>query len=160
MVICRAVYIEPSHRSRRSQGKTVGLDDRALRRKPRVPFMNPILIVAILAISAMSVHAQGQQPDTVGLKADAQNAFNIISSDKLKIHLFCNMADLGNQLDQAERLHDTKKALEMSQKMDALEKKLPEYAALVDGLRDVDPNSQAAQEIGSMILKLDDFCGD
>jgi hypothetical protein len=96
----------------------------------------------------------------VGLKADAQNAFNIISSDKLKVHLFCNMADLGNQLDQAERLHDTKKALEMSQNMDELEKKLPEYAALVDGLRDVDPNSQAAQEIGSMILKLDDFCGD
>jgi hypothetical protein len=57
-------------------------------------------------------------------------------------------------------LHDTKKALEMSQKMDELEKKLPEYAALADGLKDVDPNSQAAQEIGSMILKLDDFCGD
>jgi hypothetical protein len=114
--------------------------------------------VAILAFSAVPVHAQAQQPDTVKLKADAQNAFNIISSDRLKIHLFCEMADLGNQLDQAERLHDTKKAIEVSQKMDELEKKLPEYTALVDGLNDVDPNSQAAQEIGSIILKLDDFC--
>jgi hypothetical protein len=117
-----------------------------------------VTVVAILAFSAVPVHAQAQQPDTVKLKADAQNAFNIISSDRLKIHLFCEMANLGNQLDQAERLHDTKKAIEVSQKMDELEKKLPEYTALVDGLNDVDPNSQAAQEIGSIILKLDDFC--
>ena len=92
------------------------------------------------------------------LKSDAQNAFNIISSDKLKIRLFCEMADLGNQLDEAKRLHDTKKVEEVSQKMDELEEKLPEYTALVDGLKGVDPNSQDAQEIGSIILKLDAFC--
>jgi hypothetical protein len=39
-----------------------------------------------------------------------------------------------------------------------LEEKLPEYTALADGLKDVDPNSQDAQEIGSIILKLDEFC--
>jgi hypothetical protein len=102
-------------------------------------------VVAIFAFSAMPVYAQGQQPDTVKLKADAQNAFNIISSDKLKIQLFCEMAHLGNQLDQAERLHDTKKAVEVSQKMDELEEKLPEYTALVDGLKDVDPNYSQAR---------------
>jgi hypothetical protein len=115
-------------------------------------------VVAILAISAVAVYAQAQQPSTMKLKTDAQNAFNIISSDKHKIQLFCQMADLGNQLDQADRVHDTEKVEEVSQKMDELEKKLPEYTALVDGLNDVDPNSQAAQEIGSIILKLDDFC--
>jgi hypothetical protein len=117
-----------------------------------------VTVVAILAFSAMPVYAQGQQPDTVKLKADAQNAFNIISGDNLKIQIFCEMADLGNQLDQAERLHDSKKAVEMTQKMDELEEKLPEYTALVDGLKDVDSNSQDAQEIGSIILKLDEFC--
>ena len=117
-----------------------------------------VTVVAILAFSTMPVYAQGQQPDTVKLKSDAQNAFNIISSDKLKIQLFCEMTDLGNQLDQAERLHDTKKAVEVSQKMDELEEKLPEYTVLVDGLKDVDPNSRGAQEIGSIILKLDEFC--
>jgi hypothetical protein len=117
-----------------------------------------VTVVAILAFSAMPAYAQGQQPDTVKLNADAQNAFNIISSDKLKIQIFCEMADLGNQLDQAERLHDSKKAVAMTQKMDELEEKLPEYTALVDGLKDVDSNSQDAQEIGSIILKLDEFC--
>jgi hypothetical protein len=68
------------------------------------------------------------------------------------------MADLGNQLDQADRVHDTKKAEEVSQKMDELEEKLPEYTALVGGLMEVDPNSQDGHEIGSIILKLDELC--
>jgi hypothetical protein len=42
--------------------------------------------------------------------------------------------------------------------MDELERKLPEYTALVDGLKDMDPNSEDAQEIGSIILKLDELC--
>jgi hypothetical protein len=117
-----------------------------------------VTVVAISAFSAMPVYAQGQQPDIVKLKADAQNAFNMISSDKLKIQIFCELADLGNQLDQAERLHDAKKAVEVSEKMDELEEKLPEYTALVDGLNDLDPNFQDAQEIGSIILKLDELC--
>jgi hypothetical protein len=114
--------------------------------------------IVILAISVMPVYAQSQQTDTSKLKADAQNAFNIISGDKLKLRRFCEMVDLADQLDQAERMHDTKKALDVSQKMDDLEEKLPEYTALVDGLKYVDPNSQDAQEIGSIILKLDEFC--
>jgi hypothetical protein len=115
-------------------------------------------VIAILAISAMPVYAQSQQSDTVKLKADAQSLFKIISSDKLKIQTFCEMADLGNQLDQADRAHDTKKAEEVSQKMDELEGKLPEYTALVDGLMNVDPNSEDGQEVGSIILKLDELC--
>jgi hypothetical protein len=102
--------------------------------------------------------AQSERPDTSKLKADAQNAFNIISTDKLKIGTFCEMADLGNQLDQADRAHDIKKTEEVSQKMDELERKLPEYTALVDGLKDMDLNSEDAQEIGSIILKLDELC--
>lgn len=101
---------------------------------------------------------QSQQPDMVKLKGEAQNAFNVISSDKLKTQTFCEMADLGNQLDRADRANDTKKTEEVSQKMDELEKKLPEYTAIVDGLKDMEPNSEDAQEIGSIILKLDELC--
>jgi hypothetical protein len=43
------------------------------------------------------------------LKADAQNVFETISNDKIKIQTFCEIADLSNQLDQADRVHDTKK---------------------------------------------------
>ena len=49
-------------------------------------------VIGILAFSAMPVYAQGQAPNIVKLKADAQNAFNIISSDKLKIRTFCDCA--------------------------------------------------------------------
>jgi hypothetical protein len=117
-----------------------------------------LLGIVILAFSVLPARAQAQQLDTAKLKADAQNAFNVISSDKQKIRLFCEMADLGNQLDRAEQLNDTNKAVETSQKMDELEKKLPEYTALVDELNDVDPNSEDAQAIGSIILKLDELC--
>jgi hypothetical protein len=41
-------------------------------------------------------------------------------------------------------VHDTKKVEEVSRKL--------------GGLTDLDPNSEDAQEIGSIILKLDEFC--
>ena len=113
-------------------------------------------VVAILAVSAMPLHAQ--QPSTVQLNADAQNLFKIISSDKRKIQIFCKIADLGDQLDQADQVHDTKKVEEVSRKLDEWQGKLPEFTALVGGLTDLNPNSEDAQEIGSIILKLDEFC--
>jgi len=121
--------------------------------------MNTILLVAILTLFALPAYAQGQQPDTAKLKADAQNVLKMISSDKLKTQTYCEIADLGNQLEQADRQQDAKTAGELSQKMDDLEKKLgPEYTALIDGLQDVDPNSPDGQEISSIAEKLDDLC--
>ena len=58
-------------------------------------------VVAILAISAIPSYAH--QPSTVQLNADTQNLFKIISGDKLKIRIFCKIADLGNKLDQADQ---------------------------------------------------------
>jgi len=121
--------------------------------------MNTMPLVAILTLFALPAYAQGQQPDTAKLKADAQNVFKMISSDKLKTQTYCEIADLGNQLEQADRQQDAKTAGELSQKMDDLEKKLgPEYTALIDGLQDVDPNSPDGQEISSIAEKLDDLC--
>ena len=40
--------------------------------------MNPILVLAILAICTMPAYAQGQQPDTAKLKADAENMVKIV----------------------------------------------------------------------------------
>jgi hypothetical protein len=59
-----------------------------------------------------------------------------------------------------DRQQDIKKAAEISQKMDELEKKLgPEYTALVDGLQDVDPNSPDGREIGSIVEKFRNTSG-
>jgi hypothetical protein len=119
-----------------------------------------MLIVAILAISAVPLYAQEQRPNTETLKADAQNVFKIISGDKLKIQSYCKIADLSQQLDRASRKKDTKKVEELAQRIDELESKLdPEYPLLLDRLWNIDPTSRDAQEILSILNKLDEFCG-
>jgi hypothetical protein len=120
--------------------------------------MTLMLKVAILAISAVPMCAQAKQPSAVKLKADAQNVAKIISGDKLQTQTYCEIAELSDQIDQEE---DPTKAEELSQKRDQLEGKLgPEFVALVGGLKDIDPNSQDGQEIGSILQELDKFCGD
>jgi hypothetical protein len=45
-------------------------------------------------------------------------------------------------------------------RMYELGKKLgPEYAALIDGLQDIDPESEVGQEISSTLDALDNLCG-
>jgi hypothetical protein len=123
--------------------------------------MNSVLIGAILAICATAAYAQDHQPDTAKLKADAENMVNIITGDKLKIQTYCEMLDLDDQIDDANLNKDTKKATELSEQADELEKKLgSEFSTLADDLKDIDPNSQDGREIGSIIDKLDQLCGD
>jgi hypothetical protein len=123
--------------------------------------MNPILILAILAICTMPAYSQGQHPDTAKLKADTENMVKIISGDKFKIQTFCQILDLQDQIDDADSNQDTKKATELSKQVDELEKKLgPEFSTLADALDNIDPNSQEEREIGSIIDKLDQLCGD
>ena len=123
--------------------------------------MNPILVLAILTICTMPAYAQDQQPDTAKLKADAENMVNIISGDKLKIQTYCQILDLDDQIDDANLNQDTKKAVELSEQVDELEKKLgPGFSTLADDLEDIDPSSQDGREIGSIIDKLDQLCGD
>jgi len=130
------------------------------KRKAWGSFVNLMLIVAILAISVVPVYAQEQRPNVDKLKTDAQNVFRIISGDKLKIRTYCEIADLSVRLAQASRKQDTKKVEKLAQNIDELESKLgPEYPALLDGLWNIDPTSQDAQEIGSILDKLDKFCG-
>jgi len=123
--------------------------------------MNPMLLAAILALSVMPAYAQGQRPDTVKLKVDAQNVVKIISGDKLKIQTYCEMLDLNDQIEDANQNQDTQKAKELSEKADELGKKLgPEFSGLADSLQNIDPNSQDGRDIGSIIDKLDQLCGD
>jgi hypothetical protein len=122
--------------------------------------MNLKLIVAILVIAAVPMFAQAQKPNAANVtKADAQKVVKMISGDKAKTQTYCDMAKLGDQIEQANEKKETKKADELSQKMDELGKKLgPEYVALMDGLQEMDPNSQDGQEIGSTLEALDNLC--
>jgi hypothetical protein len=121
--------------------------------------INRLLTVAILAISIAPLHAQGQKPDVVKLKADAQKVVSIISGDKAKMQTYCQINDLGDQIGEADQQNDPKKGEVLAQKMNELEKQMgPEYLALVDATNDLDPNSEVGQEIDSLFDKLDDAC--
>jgi hypothetical protein len=119
------------------------------------------LIVTILVIAAAPIWAQAQTPAPAKVtKADAQKMLRIISSDKAKTRIYRQMAKLGAQMEQANETGDAKKFDALFQRMDELGKKLgPEYAALIDGLQDIDPESEVGQEISSTLDVLDNLCG-
>jgi hypothetical protein len=118
------------------------------------------LIVAILVITAVPVCAQAQAPSAAKVtKEDAIKVIKIISGDKAKTQIYCDMAKLGDQIEQADQKKDTKKTDELYRRMDEMGTKLgPEYAALMDALQEMDPNSPDGQEIDSMLEALDKLC--
>ena len=120
--------------------------------------MNRPLIVSIFLISAVPEYAQGQQPNMAKLKADAQKVVSIISHEKAKSQIYCQIADLGDKIDQEK---DRKKAEALLQKMNELQKQLgPEYLAFIETTKNVDPDSKDGQDIVSMFDELDESCPD
>ena len=113
-----------------------------------------------MLVAAVPAFARAQKPSAAKVtKADAQNVLKIISGDKAKTQTYCDMTKLGEQIEQANEKKDNKMVNELSQKLVALEEKLgPEYNALMDGLQDIDPESQVGQEIDSVLSGLDKLC--
>ena len=123
--------------------------------------MNPkLLIVAVFVTAAVPVYAQAQKPSTAKVTtADVQKVVTLISGDKAKTQTYCDIGKLNEQIEEANDKKDIKKTEELSQQIDALGKKLgPEYAALMDGLQEVDPESEDGKKIGLMFEPLDKLC--
>ena len=122
--------------------------------------MNPKLIVAFFVIAAVPVFAQAQKPSTAKVTAaDVQKFVTLISGDKAKTQTYCDIGKLNEQIEEADEKKDIKKTEELSQQIDALGKKLgPEYAALMDKLQQVDPDSEDGKKIGLMFEPLDKLC--
>jgi hypothetical protein len=121
--------------------------------------MNWALSIGILLVSMVPLHAQGQQSDAGKLKADAQKVVSIISGDKAKTQKYCQIANVGEQMNQAVQAKDKKKFEELAQKLPELEKNLgPEYLGLVESLGKTNLTPKDGQEIVSMFDKLDESC--
>jgi hypothetical protein len=116
--------------------------------------VNLRLITTILVITAAPFSAHAQKPTLT--KADAQKVFEIISGDKAKIRIYCEMTEVGEQMAQA---NEPKEFDRLFQKMYELGRKLgPEYSALIEGLEDIQPESEVGQEISSTLDALDNLC--
>jgi hypothetical protein len=127
--------------------------------------MNLKLIVAIFAIAALPICAQAQMKNDAPkaapkvTKADADRVIKLVSADKAKTQTYCEIAKIGEQIEQADQKKDTKKVDELAKKADEMGAKIgPEYIALIDGLQELDPNSKDSQEIGAMLEGLDKLC--
>jgi len=121
--------------------------------------MNLKVTVAILLIGVVPVYAQAPSAPKVN-KGDAQRVLKIIQSDKAKTKIYCEMAKIGNQLEQINEEANPKRFEELSRKMEEMGKRLgPEYGALIDGVQDIDPRSEVGQEISSTLDTLDHLCG-
>ena len=123
--------------------------------------MNRLRIIGILLVSTVASYAQGTQPDIAKLKADAQKVVSMIKGDKAMTQTYCQILNLGDELDEVDEQRDRKQAEDLSQKIGELEKTLgPEYLALADKLKDMDSTSREGKEIGSIFESLDQSCED
>lgn len=121
--------------------------------------MHMKLVIAVLAIAALTVGAQAQPKAKKVTKADAQKVVAMISADKAKAQVYCDIGKLSDQIEAAEQKKDTKKADGLAQQVDALGKKLgPDYVALMEGMQDIDPNSKDGKDIGAVLDGLDKLC--
>ena len=118
--------------------------------------MKTPLTFAILILFAVPVYAQDQQPNSAKLKSDAQKVVRMISHDKTKSQIYCQVADLRNEIDQEK---DIKKAEVLFRKLNDLEKQLGSaYINFVEAAQDVDPDSKDGRDIISMFDELDVAC--
>ena len=125
----------------------------------RTQHLNGLLIAAILATSTAPLFAQAQQPDAAKLKADARNVVGIIGGDKAKTQAYCQIAVVGEQMNQALQAKDKKKLEELAQKLPELENNLgPEYLGLLKSLGNANLTPKDGQEIVSMFDTLDASC--
>ena len=117
------------------------------------------VVVAILLTTVVPVYAHAQRPSEPKVtKAEAQKVVKIISGNKAKTQTYCDMAKLFNEIERAGG-KNFKKTAELNRKLDELAKRLgPEYAALVNGIPNVKPNSQEGKEISSTLAALDSLC--
>src|SRR5215813_10164461 len=81
------------------------------------PAMKRLLILLIVGISLIStapLYAQRQQQNVAKLKADARNLVGTIGANKDKTQAYCQIVDLGRQLEQADKEEDRKKTRVLS----------------------------------------------
>jgi len=120
------------------------------------------LIAAIAVIAAIPAYAQAQPKPAAAAKAtkaDAQRVVQSISADKAKTQKYCDLAKLGEEMDQAEQKKDQKKLDALEKQAEALMAQLgPDYGKLMEGMPSVNAESKEGKEIGAVMEGLDKLC--
>jgi hypothetical protein len=126
--------------------------------------MNLKLVVAVSLFAAvpMVAFAQKDGPAAKVPKptiADAQKLVQTVSGDKAKLQAYCDMGKLQDQMEQAEKKKDNKALEALGAKADSLAQQIgPEYAKVMDGLEEVDPNSAEGKQYTAVFATLIKQC--
>jgi uncharacterized coiled-coil DUF342 family protein len=126
--------------------------------------MNLKLVMAVLLFAAAPVMAYAQKDDPavevpIPTVADAQKLVQTISSDAAKLKIYCEMGKLQGQVEQAEQKKDNKALEALNAKAESLVQQIgPEYVKMMEGLDEVDPNSDEAKGFAAVFDALDKLC--
>lgn len=122
--------------------------------------LNTLAAIVVLAAFPLSTAAQDAKKAPKPTVAAAQKVVKIIGSDKAKLKIYCDMADLGAKMDDAEQKKDTKTFEALADKFDKMAEQLgPEYATLMAGMQDMPEDSKEAEAIAETLGDLDEKCG-
>jgi hypothetical protein len=122
------------------------------------------LLLAIFALAAMPALVQAKQGETQPTAprptmAQVQKVVQIISSNKTKLQLYCDIVKLDQEIAEANRRSNTNTLQVLIKQTDDLARKIgPEYVALMDGLPQIDENSSEARQITAAFDSLDKLC--
>jgi hypothetical protein len=118
------------------------------------------LVIALSALIALTGLAHAQPAPSKPTKASVQKVVQIITSDKTKSQIYCQLGKLTDQMAAADQKKDEKTLQQLGEQADALSQKLgPEYVDLMNGLSDVDENSPEGKEFAALLAPLDKLCG-
>src|SRR5262245_36570014 len=106
----------------------------------------------ISLVSAVPECAQAQSPSAPRVTKDG--------GDQAKTQTYCDIQNLGVQMERAYEKRNLKLVDELLQKIETLKKTLgPEYVELIDRFGEIDPeNDKLAAEITSVFRGLDRLC--
>ena len=120
-----------------------------------------VAAIAIVATVTLAHAQQGGAPASTPkpTKAEVEKVVQTITSDKANAQVYCDLNKTYDQLQEAEKKHDSKTVEALSKQADALVDKLGlEYSKMIDGLDQVDPNSGEGKEYISLLSGLDKLC--
>ena len=125
----------------------------------RLKLFTALTIFAIAPIVALAQNDDATSQVPKPTIEDAQKIAQAISSDKTKLQAYCELGKLQGQIEQAEEKNDTKALEALGSKVDSLERQVgPDYAKLVDGLDEVDPNSAEGKKFTAVFDTLLEKC--
>ena len=121
-----------------------------------------VMAVSLFAAVPMMAYAQKDGPDAEAPRStvtDAQKLVQTIGSDPAKLKVYCDMGKLQEQVEQAQQKKDNKALEAINAKAESLVQQMgPEYVKMMEGLDEVDPNSDEGKRFAAVFDALDKQC--